>query len=74
VQSRKPRSLAYSPTLTHTLLVRTHTLFHSPDGTACFNGEAGANNFPLRGGKYSPWEGGIRVNAFASGGCVSSIL
>jgi len=37
-------------------------------GTACFNGEAGANNYPLRGGKYSNFEGGIRVNAFVSGG------
>eukprot|EP00927_Polykrikos_kofoidii_P070735 TRINITY_DN6712_c0_g1_i5.p1 TRINITY_DN6712_c0_g1~~TRINITY_DN6712_c0_g1_i5.p1 ORF type:complete len:592 (-),score=67.00 TRINITY_DN6712_c0_g1_i5:153-1832(-) len=37
-------------------------------GTACFNGEAGGSNFPLRGGKYSNFEGGIRVNAFLSGG------
>merc|ERR1719277_1579302 len=37
-------------------------------GTVCDNGEAGANNYPLRGGKYSNFEGGIRVNAFMSGG------
>ena len=28
----------------------------------------GANNYPLRGGKVTDWQGGIRVNAFASGG------
>lgn len=39
-------------------------------GTTCFNGEAGANNYPLRGGKYTMFEGGIRVNAFVSGGFV----
>lgn len=32
--------------------------------------ESGANNAPLRGGKYSDWEGGVRVNAFVSGGFV----
>ena len=32
------------------------------------NGSGGANNFPLKGGKMSNWEGGIRGNAFASGG------
>jgi hypothetical protein len=30
----------------------------------------GGNNYPLKGGKFSNWEGGIRVNAFVSGGIV----
>jgi len=28
----------------------------------------GANNYPLKGGKGSDWQGGVRVNAFVSGG------
>ena len=27
-----------------------------------------ANNYPMKGGKFSDWQGGIRVNAFVSGG------
>jgi arylsulfatase I/J len=30
--------------------------------------KAGANNYPLKGGKFGNWEGGIRAAAFASGG------
>ena len=30
--------------------------------------ESGSNTWPLRGGKYSRFEGGVRANAFASGG------
>ena len=28
----------------------------------------GANNYPLKGGKVTDWQGGVRVNAFVSGG------
>jgi arylsulfatase I/J len=38
------------------------------------NGSAGANNFPLKGGKMNNWEGGIRGNAFVSGGFVPAAL
>eukprot|EP00041_Stephanoeca_diplocostata_P019448 m.419703 g.419703 ORF g.419703 m.419703 type:complete len:551 (+) comp21308_c0_seq1:304-1956(+) len=37
-------------------------------GPVYFNGTSGGNNYPLRGGKMNNWEGGIRVNAFVSGG------
>ena len=41
--------------------------------TSSDNGEPvwsdfGSNNFPLKGGKASNWQGGVRVNAFVSGG------
>jgi len=32
------------------------------------------NNLPLRGGKTSDWEGGIRVNSFATGGLLAGSL
>ena len=37
-------------------------------GPIYFNGSAGANNYPLKGGKMNNWEGGIRVNSWISGG------
>ncbi|CAE8657425.1 unnamed protein product [Polarella glacialis] len=33
-----------------------------------------ANNYPLKGGKYSDWEGGVRTNAFMSGGFIPQAL
>jgi hypothetical protein len=31
---------------------------------------ATGNNYPLRGGKHDPWEGGTRAAAFLTGGFV----
>ena len=39
-------------------------------GPIYFGGSGGANNFPLKGGKTSNWEGGIRVNGMMFGGAV----
>lgn len=41
-------------------------LFHSDNGGATYEG-AGALNYPLRGGKLTLFEGGMRVNAWAYG-------
>jgi len=47
----------------------TLIVLHADNGGPIYaSGIAGANNYPLKGGKMSNWEGGIRVNAFASGG------
>eukprot|EP00041_Stephanoeca_diplocostata_P005929 m.71207 g.71207 ORF g.71207 m.71207 type:complete len:409 (-) comp16081_c0_seq6:39-1265(-) len=43
-------------------------VFQSDNGGPSFTGDNHtANNFPLKGAKYTNWEGGIRVNAFLSG-------
>ena len=40
----------------------------SSDNGGPISSSKGANNYPLKGGKTSDWQGGVRVNAFASGG------
>lgn len=45
----------------------TLMVFSSDNGGPLYPG-GGANNYPLRGGKGSNWQGGVRVNAFVSGG------
>ena len=47
----------------------TLIIFTSDNGGPIYEPGA-ASNHPLRGGKYNDWEGGIRTNAFVSGGFV----
>lgn len=50
----------------------TVVVFSSDNGGPIYAaGGAGANNYPLKGGKMNNWEGGIRVNAWVSGGFVA---
>jgi arylsulfatase I/J len=47
----------------------TLVVFTSDNGGPVYwGGTSGANNYPLRGGKASNWQGGIHVNAFVTGG------
>jgi arylsulfatase B len=47
----------------------TLIVFTSDNGGALYMA-GGGNNFPLRGGKYSEFEGGVRTNTFISGGFI----
>eukprot|EP00928_Gymnodinium_smaydae_P025487 TRINITY_DN20273_c0_g1_i7.p1 TRINITY_DN20273_c0_g1~~TRINITY_DN20273_c0_g1_i7.p1 ORF type:complete len:478 (+),score=63.56 TRINITY_DN20273_c0_g1_i7:55-1434(+) len=47
----------------------TLIIFASDNGGPVYE-PGSANNHPLKGGKYSDWEGGVRTNAFISGGFV----
>ncbi|CAE7034873.1 Arsb [Symbiodinium natans] len=47
----------------------TLVIFASDNGGS-IDAYSGGSNYPLRGGKVSDWEGGLRTNAFVSGGFV----
>jgi len=47
----------------------TLLVFSSDNGGPTYV-DAGSNNYPLKGGKASDWEGGVRVTALASGGLI----
>uniref|UniRef100_A0A7S4SZ52 Sulfatase N-terminal domain-containing protein n=1 Tax=Alexandrium monilatum TaxID=311494 RepID=A0A7S4SZ52_9DINO len=47
----------------------TLVIFTSDNGGPIYE-PGSANNYPLKGGKYSDWEGGVRTNAFVSGGFI----
>ena len=46
----------------------------SDNGGPAFSDQHAASNYPLRGGKYQLWEGGIRGNAFVTGGILPSTM
>mmetsp|Transcript_26164 Transcript_26164/g.43592 ORF Transcript_26164/g.43592 Transcript_26164/m.43592 type:complete len:549 (+) Transcript_26164:25-1671(+) len=46
----------------------TLLVVHSDNGGEIMAQYCGGNNWPLRGGKFSNFEGGVRVNGIASGG------
>ena len=52
----------------HSLWNDTLLILSSDNGGSLDLDESGSNNSPLRGSKYSEWEGGIRSVAFVSGG------
>jgi arylsulfatase I/J len=47
----------------------TLIVFLADNGGAIYN-PGGGNNYPLKGGKMSDWQGGIRGTAFVSGGYI----
>jgi arylsulfatase B len=56
---------------TNNMFNNTIITFHADNGGEIMGaGLCGGNNFPLTGGKFSNFEGGIRVNAFVSGGAI----
>ena len=48
----------------------TLLVLHADNGGEIMTQFCGGNNYPLRGGKFSNFEGGIRVNAVVSGGAL----
>ena len=50
------------------LWANTLVVFHADNGGEIMTQFCGSNNYPLRGGKFSNFEGGIRVNGLVSGG------
>jgi arylsulfatase I/J len=48
-------------------------VFHADNGGEILDAACGGNNWPLRGGKFSNWQGGIRVNSFVTGGVLPAV-
>ena len=46
----------------------------SDNGGPAFSDQQAASNFPLRGGKYTYFEGGLRTTAFVTGGVLPAAM
>ena len=56
------------------LWVNSLIVVHADNGGPAFSDQQAASNYPLRGGKYTLFDGGIRTNAFITGGFLPSDL
>jgi arylsulfatase B len=71
VISKLKENAMYDNTIILTLADNSGPIYGEPGFTCTLcDGAAGGNNYPLRGGKHSNFEGGVRVNAFMSGGLI----
>ena len=52
---------------------RTLLAFHADNGGWTSSLELGGNNWPLRGGKVSAFEGGVRATGFVNGGFLDAV-
>jgi arylsulfatase B len=58
---------------TKSMWENTLWVHQSDNGGPSFTGSSHtANNYPQKGSKMSNWQGGIRVNAFVSGGLIQA--
>ena len=64
----KEKAMAATAAATVSMWDNTLIVFSSDNGGCILMTESGSTNYPLRGGKYSDFEGGTRAAAFVSGG------
>jgi hypothetical protein len=60
-------SMAVEALHAHRMYDNTFIIFHSDNGGELNNA---GSNLPMRGGKFTYWEGGTRVNSLISGGVI----